>query len=176
MVTIRQATVDDAGALARLAKSTFIDTFVAENSKNDMDLHCTKHFSTEIQRHEILDPNCVTIIADLNGELVAFAQVRLHSPKDCVSADHPSELHRLYVSAEWHGKGIAHQTMSRALTTAAHCGADYIWLGVWEHNPKAIAFYQKYGFKIVGEHVFQMGEDPQRDLVMAIEIDNPSLA
>jgi ribosomal protein S18 acetylase RimI-like enzyme len=93
-----------------------------------------------------------------------------------VSAEHPSELHRLYVSAEWHGKAIAHQTMSKALTAAAHCGADYIWLGLWEHNPKAIAFYQKYGFKVVGEHVFKMGKDPQPDLVMATEIDKQSFA
>jgi ribosomal protein S18 acetylase RimI-like enzyme len=173
---VRQATVDDADALARLAKSTFMEMFVAENSKADMDLHCKKHFSADIQRHEILDPNCATIVADLDDELVAFAQVRLYSPKQGISAERPSELHRLYVSTKWHGKGVAHQTMSRALATAAHSGADYIWLGVWEHNPKAIAFYRKYGFKVVGEHVFKMGEDPQRDLVMALEIDKQRFA
>jgi ribosomal protein S18 acetylase RimI-like enzyme len=168
--------LDDAESLARLAERTFRNTFVEASNPTDMDLHCAKNFSVEIQRREILNPNYVTILADLEGELVAFAQVRLLSPQQCVIAERPSELYRLYVSSEWHGRGIAHEVMSEVLTTAAHGGADCVWLGVWEQNPKAIAFYRKYGFKVVGDHVFQVGTDPQRDLVMAVEVDGQSVA
>ncbi|MEM9905465.1 MAG: GNAT family N-acetyltransferase [Cyanobacteria bacterium P01_D01_bin.44] len=171
MITIRRAHLDDSEILANLAERTFRETFTTENNLTDMEHHCAKNFGTEVQQQEILDPNCATLLAEVEDQLVAFAQVRLHSPKDCVSADHPSELHRLYVEKEWHGKGVAHKIMSKLLSTAANAGADYIWLGVWEYNPRAIAFYGKYGFKVVGEHIFQFGSDPQRDLVMVAEVN-----
>ncbi|MEL6231334.1 MAG: GNAT family N-acetyltransferase [Cyanobacteria bacterium J06627_3] len=170
LTTIRQATINDAEALAQLAERTFRDTFTEENNLTDMELHCTKNFGIEMQQQEILDPNCATILAEIETQPVAFAQVRLHSPKDCVDAHRPSELYRLYVSKEWHGRGVAQQVMSHVLSTAAHAGANHIWLGVWEHNPRALAFYHKYGFKVVGEHVFQFGNDPQRDLIMMAEV------
>lgn len=174
MTTIRLATSNDAEALAHLAERTFREAFVAQNSPSDIDLHCVRNFSASIQRREIRDPDCVTIVADLGGELIAFAQIRLHSPKQCVGAEHPSELRRLYVSKEWHGRGIAHDVMHEVMAATARSGADFLWLGVWEHNPKAIAFYRKYGFTVVGEHVFQVGADPQRDLVMAVAINDQS--
>ncbi|NEQ53743.1 MAG: GNAT family N-acetyltransferase [Leptolyngbya sp. SIO3F4] len=176
VTTIRQAQPNDAEAVAHLAEQTFRDTFTLDNNLTDMDLHCTKHFGTEIQRQEILDTNSVTILAEEEKQLIGFAQVRLHSPKECVSADRPSELRRLYVSKEWYGRGIAHKIMSQILSTAAQARADYIWLGVWEHNPRAMAFYRKYGFKVVGEHVFQFGKEQQRDLVMVTEVNELFIA
>ncbi len=176
MITIRQAHPDDSEVLAHIAKHTFRETFATKKNLTDMELHCAKSFGTEIQRQEILDPNCATILVEVKDQLVAFAQVRLHSPKACVAADHPSELHRLYVSKEWHGRGVAHKLMSKILSTASDAGADHIWLGVWEHNPRAIAFYGKYGFRVVGEHIFQFGSDPQRDLVMMAEINESFIA
>ncbi|MGD1855206.1 MAG: GNAT family N-acetyltransferase [Leptolyngbyaceae cyanobacterium] len=176
MFTIRQAHPDDSEILAHIARHTFQETFATENNLTDMDLYCSKSFGTEIQRQEILDPNCATILAETEDQLIAFAQVRLHSPKECVAADRPAELQRLYVGKEWHGRGVAHKLMSKILSTASDAGANHIWLGVWEHNPRAIAFYGKYGFKAVGEHIFQFGSDPQRDLVMMAEIHKSFIA
>ncbi len=176
MLTIRQAQPEDSKTLAHIAKHTFRETFSTENNLNDMEFHCSNNFGEEIQRQEILDPNRATILAEVEDRLIAFAQVRLHSPKECVAADHPSELHRLYVRKEWHGQGVAHRLMAKILSTAADAGADRIWLGVWEHNPRAIAFYGKYGFSVVGEHIFQFGSDPQRDLVMMAEISESLIA
>ncbi|MFT6877139.1 MAG: ribosomal protein S18 acetylase RimI-like enzyme [Granulosicoccus sp.] len=170
MAILRLATIDDAESLAGLAERTFRETFAAENSQTNMNLHCATYYSAEIQRQEILDPNLVTILADEAGDLVAFAQIRLLSLKACVSAERPSELNRLYVSSEWHGRGLAQTVMAEVLAIVKQGGADCIWLGVWEQNPKAIAFYYKYGFKVVGDHVFPVGTDPQRDLVLAVEI------
>ena len=76
------------------------------------------------------------------------------------------ELQRLYIAADWHGRGIAQQLMETALAIAIDSGCDTLWLGVWEDNPRAIAFYNKYGFQAVGEHSFRLGEDLQRDIVM----------
>ncbi len=166
VVTIRPAQSDDAAALAHLAERTFRDTFTEEDNHADMELHCAENFGVAIQRQDILAPNDVILLAEIDDQLVAFAQVRLHSPKACVAAQRPSELHRLYVEKAWHGRGVAHQLMPQVLAKATQTGADAIWLGVWEENPRAISFYRKYGFNVVGEHVFQFGNDPQRDLVM----------
>lgn len=166
---IKQAHPDAADSLAQLAERIFRDTFMTENNVADIDLYCAKSFGPESQRRELQDPNYVTILAELEGSLVGFAQVRLNSPKDCVRAAHPSELYRLYVSREWHGRGLSHEIMAEVLAVTARGGDNHLWLGVWEHNPKAIAFYRKYGFSIVGEHTFHLGSDPQRDLIMARE-------
>ncbi|MEM7063498.1 MAG: GNAT family N-acetyltransferase [Cyanobacteria bacterium P01_B01_bin.77] len=174
MVIIRAAYPDDADALAQLAERTFRDTFMTENNSIEMALHCAQNFGPEIQHREIQDPNYVTLLGDLEGDLVAFAQVRLHSPKECICAKYPSELYRFYVSSEWHGRGLSHQAMAQVLAAVTRRGADYIWLGVWEYNPRAIAFYRKYGFRTVGEHIFQLGTDPQRDLIMATELSGQS--
>ncbi|MEM6252761.1 MAG: GNAT family N-acetyltransferase [Cyanobacteria bacterium P01_D01_bin.156] len=169
-IIIKRASLEDAVALAHLAERTFRDTFTEDDNTTDMELHCAKSFGAEIQQQEIQHPNYVTFLATIANQLVAFAQVRLHSPKECVVANHPTELYRFYVSQEWHGRGVAQQMMDQVFSTAAHTGADYIWLGVWEQNPRAIAFYRKYGFDVVGEHVFQFGNDPQRDLIMVTQV------
>ena len=171
MATIRRASPHDAAGLACLAERTFRDTFTAGNNPADMGLHCSASFGAEIQLREIENPSYVTILGEEDGELVAFAQVRLRSPKECVPAKRPSELFRLYVLNQWHGGGIAHEVMNEVLAEAALAASDRIWLGVWEQNARALAFYRKFGFEIVGVHMFLFGNDLQRDLVMALEVN-----
>ena len=167
---IRRARVDDAAALAVLAERTFRDAFAALSDPDDMELHCAASFGADTQRREIESPEIDTIVGELDGELIAFAQVRPDSPVECVSAKHPAELYRLYVLSSWHGRGVAHELMDEALATAKRAGSDRIWLGVWEPNKRALAFYRKFGFEIVGDHPFQFGNDPQTDLVMSLAL------
>ena len=141
-----------------------------------MEAYCAASFGSSIQRREILDARCTTILAEVGGSLVAFAQVRFDSSKSCVRANAPAELYRIYVSNEWQGRGLAHDVMREIFDTAVRGGADCIWLGVWEENPRAIAFYSKYGFTAVGDHVFQLGDDMQRDIIMAVRMENAPLA
>jgi ribosomal protein S18 acetylase RimI-like enzyme len=70
-----------------------------------------------------------------------------------------------------HGRGIAHQLMEAAIADAAARGAATLWLGVWEHNTRAQAFYRKFGFVDVGSHTFVLGTDVQTDRLMARTID-----
>lgn len=83
-----------------------------------------------------------------------------------MSGSTPGEIHRLYVDRDWHGKGLAPALMDACLQALKVHGSDVVWLGVWEHNPRAIAFYRKFGFAEVGDHVFPVGNDPQRDIIM----------
>ena len=163
---IRAAVESDASALARLAEETFRATFAASNPAENMQRHCESSYGESIQLAEIRDPNLETWLAEDGGRLVAYAQLRRGAVPAAVVAQRPVEILRFYVRAEAHGKGVAQVLMTHALGRATQCGADVVWLGVWEHNPRAIAFYRKWGFEVVGEHVFMMGDDPQRDLLM----------
>ncbi len=102
--------------------------------------------------------------------MIGFSQLRPPHAHASVVAARPAELNRLYVVAEWHGRGVARELMQDALDTAAREGCDVLWLGVWEHNPKAMAFYRKFGLEIVGTHAFMLGQDRQRDLVMSVKV------
>jgi diamine N-acetyltransferase len=168
---IRPARLSDAASLAALAERTFRETFAADNSEENINLHCAQKFSAEIQGGEIADPQMSTLLAEVAGELVGFAQLRLAHGAACVKGDRPAELHRIYVASAWHGRGVAGELMRAAYAAAARVRCDCIWLGVWEHNPRAIAFYRKCGFSVVGDHVFMLGQDQQRDLILAAQVD-----
>ena len=174
MVMIRQANSSDAASLAAIAERTFREAFAADNSEEDINLHCAQKFGAEIQSAEISDPQVTTLLAEVAGELVGFAQLRLAHAAASVKGDRPAELHRIYVSSEWHGRGVANELMRAVYAAAAQAGSDCIWLGVWERNLKALAFYRKCGFRIVGDHPFVLGRDRQRDLVLAAEVDSLS--
>lgn len=176
MITLRRATVADAACLAVLAERTFRDAFTGENSAQDMDTHCAENYSTEIQGSELADPQRITLLAEAGENPAGFAQLVLGSAPRGLSSARPAELNRLYLLGAWHGRGVAQQLMAAVLSAAAQANRDHVWLGVWERNPKAIAFYRKCGFEVIGEHRFVLGRDPQRDLVMARRIDPPSPA
>jgi ribosomal protein S18 acetylase RimI-like enzyme len=165
--TIRHARRGDAGPLAKLAEATFRSTFAASNTPQNMDRHCSASYSEAIQGQEIARPDMLTFLCEEGAELVGFAQLRWGDAPGCVVANAPSEVQRLYVIDAWHGRGVARDLMNACLDEVLRRGSDVVWLGVWERNPRAIAFYKKYGFEEVGAHVFPLGDDPQRDLVMA---------
>lgn len=165
---LRRATREDAGQLAAIAEATFRATFAAVNTPEDMDLHCRASYGEAIQAEEIADPGRVTFLCEVGGRLVGFAQLRWGKKPCCgLDADVPGEILRLYVIREMHGMGVAHELMNACMDEMASRRSDVVWLGVWERNPKAIAFYEKFGFREVGEQVFQLGSDAQRDIVMA---------
>ena len=119
-----------------------------------------------IQAAEIADPNRVTLLCEVDGYLVGFAQLRWGQAPACIESAAPGEIQRLYVAGDWHGKGAAQALMNACIDEVRRRGAEVVWLGVWEHNPRAIAFYRKFGFVEAGEQVFQLGSDRQRDIVM----------
>ena len=170
LLSLRLAEPSDASALAALAERTFRDTFTHGNNPSDLEQHCTASFGRDSQLKEIEDPNIVTILAESGNRFEGFAQLHLCSPKECVPTANPCELHRFYVSSKHHGKGLAHVLMQRVLETAQQTSAESIWLGVWEENPRAITFYKKFGFEVVGSHTFLLGSDPQSDLIMLRDV------
>jgi len=171
--TIRRAQPSDARQLSIVAEATFRQTFAAHNSREDMDSFCASAYGEAIQAAEIANPAMVTLLANAGDALVGFAQLRWARTPACVAASAAGEIQRLYVVGDFHGKGIAPMLMDACLQAMVSRGSDVAWLGVWERNPKAIAFYRKFGFFEVGEHVFRVGSDPQRDIVMARRLVGP---
>ncbi len=166
MSSIRRANVEDAGTLSGIAEATFRATFQATNTANHMALHCRATYSEEIQAKEISDVQMITLLSEHEGSLIGYAQLRWSHAPGCITAKRPGEIQRLYVTDDWHGRGIAQRLMSACIEEVAQRGSDAVWLGVWEHNSRAISFYRKFGFVPVGEHMFSLGGDPQRDIIM----------
>ena len=164
---IRLAKVSDAKNLASLAEATFRDAFSQFNSQENMDVHCAKSYGKTIQELEINNKNYITLVAEDNDKLIAYAQLRWNKKPQCISSERSGEVQRLYVDKNYHGSGIAHQLMTKCIEIYQQDSKDLVWLGVWENNPRAIAFYKKFGFKEVGEHKFLLGDDLQRDIIMA---------
>jgi diamine N-acetyltransferase len=165
--TLRPATIEDAAPLSALAERTFRDTFAADNTASDMDAYCARAFGVDIQSRELSDPATLTLVVEEDGNLVGYAQLVLRPPPLSVPACRPMELKRFYVDKAFHGSSMAPALMRAAEESARASGADLVWLGVWERNPRAIRFYQKSGFQEIGEQTFTVGADLQRDLVMS---------
>jgi len=165
-IRIRRACAQDANSLSVLAEQTFRVAFAASNSTTDMQRHCQLTYGESVQLAEIQDPSLETWVAEDHGRLVAYVQLRSGTTPTVVNGNSPMEIQRFYVDAGHHGQGLAHGLMEHILTRTAAAGADVVWLGVWEHNPRALAFYRKWGFDVVGDQTFTLGDDLQRDLVM----------
>lgn len=168
--SIRTATAADAEALARLAEQTFRDAFADQNTPEDLDLYCAKAFNERQQLGEIRDPGIITLLVEQADLLAGYAQVKMDSASGCLAGDGQAELSRFYLRQEHHGRGVAQVLMADVLDRVANAGARLLWLGVWEHNPRAIAFYRKHGFEVVGDKTFLVGTDLQRDLVLSVEL------
>ena len=168
-VTIRRAVAADAAAVAELAARTFADWFAADNSAEDLQAHLECSYGEVLQRREIEDRDWVTLLAESEGRAIAYAQVKRGETPACVEGETPIEIARFYVDRAFHGKGIAQQLMSEAIDAARELGGETIWLGVWERNPRAIAFYEKCGFRDCGSHPFLVGSDLQTDRVMVLQ-------
>jgi RimJ/RimL family protein N-acetyltransferase len=163
---VRSAVAADAGRLAEMGERIFRETFAPGNRPEDLDAYLRTAFGEAIQRAEIADVTVDTLIADLDGDAVGYAQLRAVLPPAPIEAPGSIELRRFYVDRTHHGRGVAQMLMEAVERVAAERDAAAIWLGVWERNPRAIAFYRKCGFLDVGSHLFVLGSDPQTDRIM----------
>ncbi len=169
---VRTATIADATRLAQLGASTFRETFEGENTSDDMASYLAEAFTPDRQAAEISDSSGVVLLAerpDAPGaeKLVGYAHLVSAPAPPAIKGLAPMELKRLYVTRSWQGKGVAQALMDAALDAARDRGAKTLWLGVWERNQRAVAFYNKYGFARDGEHTFVLGSDAQTDWLLA---------
>lgn len=168
-VKIRRATAEDALLLAQIGWQSFEEAFGQhpKNHPDDMKIYRAESFSEERVRADLREPDTVYLIAELENEIAGYAKIKADSREDCVTAAGKTlELCRLYALDKFIGKGVGRALMLEYLDTARRTGCGVCWLGVWEFNFRAQEFYVRFGFEKCGEHVFQLGNDPQVDWVM----------
>ena len=166
-LVIRTATASDARALAEFGARTFRDTFGPANRREDVEAYVAKTYDPARLQDQLGSPAYSTLMVEVGDAIAGFSQLLAGPPSPCVRGLAPVEMLRFYVDAPWHGHGVAQSLMRETLAAAGRLGARSTWLGVWEHNSRAIAFYGKSGFTDVGTQPFQLGADMQRDRVMA---------
>ncbi len=169
----RRAVKSDAVVLAEFGARTFQEAFGRKNSPQDMEAYLALNYGVSQQTNELQDPDIITVLAEVEGQLVAYTQVRRHLPPGSLTVENPVELWRFYVDSPWHGRGVAQRLMEHVHAAADELGGQFIWLSVWERNERAVAFYKKRGFRIAGTKEFRLGSDVQTDYVMTAEIIKP---
>jgi len=168
-LTIRLAGPGDVPQLVALAARTFRDAFGQDNNPADIELHLAGQFTRERMLAEVSDPERTTLLAEIEGRLVGYAQLDTQ-PAPLPLGPGGRMLHRFYLEQAWIGRGLASLLMAAVKEDARRRGANFLWLTVWERNPRAIAFYRKCGFTVAGTTSFRLGTDLQQDWVMTCPI------
>jgi len=165
-LVIRSGKLRDAELLAELGSRTFSETFAGDNTPENMAAYLAAAFAPKQLAADLVDPRCSFQIAETNGVAVGYAMLRTEAAPEQVTGERPIELVRLYVSRDSVGSGVGAALMQAYIDEVKRGGHQTLWLGVWEHNNRAQAFYRKWNFREVGTHLFQLGDDPQTDLLM----------
>ncbi|MFM7327626.1 MAG: N-acetyltransferase family protein [Bacteroidota bacterium] len=161
---IEPVQADQLDELLVFARRIFDITFSPTNDPVVMEEYMNEAFTPEQIRREYAEPGSVYLVARDEGTITGYARLRKSDEVNHLLGPSNIELQRFYIDPAAQGSGLAGQMFDQCLD---HCGdVEWLWLGVWEHNPRAIRFYEKCGFERFGEHVFRMGNEDQIDLLM----------
>ena len=170
-IAIRKITVNDINELQNIGKLTFAETFSSGNSEENMKEYLENGFSTEKLTAELTDPNAEFYFAELDGKTIGYLKINFGQSQTEIKDHNALEIERIYVLKEFHGKKVGQILYNKAIELAKEKGAKYVWLGVWEQNPRAIRFYEKNGFIAFDKHVFKLGNDEQTDIMMKLKME-----
>lgn len=154
--------------LAALGRQTFSETFAATNTPEDLAAYLAEAYGPEIQLAQLQNPHYTCLLAEMQSQTIGYALLQEDSTLGLPTDDPAArqlEIKQLYLVADWIGTGLGAALMRQALEVAAAATATAVVLGVWEHNERAKAFYQRFGFREIGEVAFRLGQDVQRDLI-----------
>ncbi len=168
-IVLRKLTIDDLHELRALGRRTYYEAFAKDNSAEDMRLYLDEAFSETRLSREISDPNTHFYFAELAEATAGYCKINF-GPAQTESIADAVELERIYVDADFQGQGVGAAMMEQAIALARAEKARYLWLGVWEKNPLAIAFYRQFGFERFGQHIYQLGTDPQLGFLFRLNL------
>jgi ribosomal protein S18 acetylase RimI-like enzyme len=169
-LTLREANREDAWLIADLSRQTFYDTFAAANRAEDMEKFLREQFTRGRLMLEVGAPGNTFLIAYLDEAVVGYVKLRASRPPAALGSSSALEIARLYAVKEAIGKGVGAALMQASLQRAEAAGMEKVWLGVWEKNERAIAFYERWGFRPFGETDFLLGDDLQRDWLLQRDV------
>lgn len=165
-ITIQGVTVNDLAQLQKIGRKTFSETFSSGNTEENMNKYLVEGFSKEKLREELNNENSEFYFAVLDEKVIGYLKLNFGSSQTEIQDSISLEIERIYVLHEYYGKKVGQVLYEKALQVAEDKKVNYVWLGVWEENPRAIRFYQKNGFVEFDKHIFVMGDEEQTDIMM----------
>lgn len=169
-IIVRKVNTDDLIALQQIGRKTFEETFSESNSKENMEKYLREGFSEEKLLDELADENSEFYFAIDDGDIIGYLKINFGNAQTELKDNKGLEIERIYVLSKYHGKKVGQLLYDHAIEIAAKSLAKYVWLGVWEENPRAINFYKKNGFVEFDKHIFVLGDDEQTDIMMKKEL------
>jgi len=163
---IRRAADDDAKLVSVLGAVTFYEAYFEQDTPPDLANYIHESFNLDRILAELADENAVFYIVYRDGGAVGYAKLRTGSKVECIESENSVELQRIYLVERVFGKGVGEVLLNHCLETARARGFETLWLGVWEKNRRAIRFYEKHGFRKVGQITFPYGETVGTNWVM----------
>jgi ribosomal protein S18 acetylase RimI-like enzyme len=167
-IEIREVGLSDLNALQKISIDTFFETFSAVNSPENMQKYLDENLSVEKLKEELTNPASTFYFALSAGNIIGYLKLNTGAAQTDLQDELALEIERIYVIKEYHGKNIGQLLYEKAITVAKEKNAPYVWLGVWEENPRAISFYKKNGFVEFDKHIFILGDDRQIDIMMKL--------
>ena len=167
---IRKINIDDLETLRNLSIQTFKETFEEVNTEEDMQKYLLENLSIEKLKSELENPNSEFYFAENNDEILGYLKLNFKDAQTEKLEENHFEIERIYVLKAFLGQKIGQILFDKAIEIGREKNLEYVWLGVWEENHRAIRFYEKNGFEIFGKHDFVLGEDVQTDLLMKMKI------
>lgn len=169
-IFIRKVVTQDVEKLQHIGRLTFSETFGNVNSEENMNQYLEEGFSTEKLLSELSDENSAFYFAITDGEIIGYLKLNFGASQTELKDSKALEIERIYVVKEFHGHKVGQLLYDKAIEVAKEKGVYYVWLGVWEENPRAISFYKKNGFVEFDKHIFRLGDDEQTDIMMRLEL------
>jgi diamine N-acetyltransferase len=169
-VTIRKCELSDLMDLQAISCQTYDDTFRAMNTPETMEAYLSAAFDLSKLEAELRDPRSTFFFLYDGEHLAGYLKVNEYHAQTEGSDPTALEIERIYVKKEFQGLGYGKWLIQYALEIARKRNKRSAWLGVWEKNEKAIAFYERMGFVKTGTHIFVMGKEQQTDFVMRMEL------
>lgn len=167
---IRKINIDDLETLRNLSIQTFKETFEEVNTEEDMQKYLDENLSIEKLKTELENPNSEFYSAENNDDILGYLKLNFKDAQTEKLEENHFEIERIYVLKAFLGQKIGQILFNKAIEIGREKNLEYVWLGVWEENHRAIRFYGKNGFEIFGKHDFVLGEDVQTDLLMKMKI------
>lgn len=169
-IEVNRVTLNDIAQLQHIGRTTFYETFAPDNSEENMKKYLEEGFSVDKLSSELKDKNAEFYFAVLDHQIIGYLKLNFGSSQTEIKDDKGMEIERIYVLKEFHGKKVGQVLYEKAIQIARQKNANYVWLGVWEKNPRAISFYKKNGFIEFGQHTFVLGDDEQTDIMMKMKL------
>jgi len=171
-IEIRKVTTNDLEELQKIGRLTFYETFASGNTEENMNKYLDEAFSFTKLTTELSDNNAEFYFATLDNKVIGYLKLNFGESQTELQDNKAVEIERIYVLKEYHGKGVGQLLCDKAIKIARQKNAEYVWLGVWEENPRAINFYKKNGFVEFDKHIFKLGNDEQTDIMMKLKLND----